>query len=361
METGYSKLQLLFLLLLSLGISNHVLIIPYLLQQAGRDAWVSAIIAFILLLIWGLILYSICRSIRLQTFNDWLKQRTGRFVSGIIIGAFFTYFLISALMIVFDATKSIKIYFLPRTPYFVIVITFAAICYSAAKSGLRAIIYMSAILLPIVWLLGTGVSVATSPSKEYSMLFPIFSNGFGPVLHGAGIVFGGCMDLMVILLLQYKMKKPLNIPFIFVSVFLLVGLILGPVTGEIAAFGPNVASNMRFPAFEQWRLVMIGPEISHVDFLAVFQMMVGGVIRNALCLYLLAELIQWRPAAFPRAVMAAVSVLFCLIPIFKISDIWFQSFVQRYFYMFSIVFGIAMTCLLLIISNLSPKKEGGTA
>lgn len=46
----------------------------------------------------------------------------------------------------------------------------------------------------------------------------------------------------------------------------LVGLTLGPLMGAIAIFGPFEAARMRFPAYEEWRLVTFGHFLEHIDF-----------------------------------------------------------------------------------------------
>lgn len=46
--------------------------------------------------------------------------------------------------------------------------------------------------------------------------------------------------------------------------------------GAISAFGPNVAATLRFPPLEQWRLITLGNYITHLDFLAVFQLLAGS-------------------------------------------------------------------------------------
>lgn len=57
----FSRTQLIFVLILFIGISNHVLILPHLLTIGKRDAWVCVLAAYVILLLWGLILYYIMK------------------------------------------------------------------------------------------------------------------------------------------------------------------------------------------------------------------------------------------------------------------------------------------------------------
>ncbi|MFD0715346.1 endospore germination permease [Paenibacillus sp. GCM10027626] len=355
---SFSRLQIIFLLLLSLGISNHVLIIPHLLQAAGRDAWVSIMIAYIGLIGWSLILFLILKSMRTSSFDSWLEERIGKFGCWIISAGFALYLLVAGTMIIFDTTKNINIYFLPRTPDTIIILSFVLLSFGAARSGLRTLIYLSTILLPIVWILGIGVSMMTMDSKDYGMLYPVFTEGISPDLRGGVVVFGGSVDLLVLLLLQHKLNKPLNYGTVFILLTILVGLIMGPTVGATAAFGPYQAGNLRFPAFEQWRLVMIGRQISHVDFLAVFQLMAGSVMRTALVIHLLSDLIGNRFPKYRLTVKLIITAMMSLPSLLQISDIRIQKITHDYFYICSLWFGLVLTAVLLAVAYF-PRRRGG--
>lgn len=359
METLFSRPQIVFVLLLSLGISNHVFIIPHLIQTAGRDAWISICLGYAVLIGWSLMLYIVLKSMRASSFYDWLDKRIGTFGRWLVCGALVLYILILESMIIFDTTRNIDIYFLPKTPNAIIVLCFVLISFGAARTGLKTIVYMSAVLLPIVWLLGIGVSTFTMDSKDYGIIHPVFAQGMEPNVNGGIIVVGGSIELLVLLLLQHKMSKPFNYGTIIVLLTLLVGLIAGPTFGSLTAFGPVEAGKMRFAPFEQWRLLMVGDYISHVDFLAAFQLMAGCVTRAALLIYLLSDLVLRR---FPkyRQIMIGSWIALASVPSFlQISDIIVQAAIHAYFYKISFIFGIGMVAALFALSFI-PTRKGAT-
>lgn len=53
------RTQLFFVLILFIGISNHVLILPHLLTNGQRDAWICVLVSYGFLTLWGFILYLI--------------------------------------------------------------------------------------------------------------------------------------------------------------------------------------------------------------------------------------------------------------------------------------------------------------
>ncbi|ADC51376.1 spore germination protein GerXB [Alkalihalophilus pseudofirmus OF4] len=356
----FSRVQLLFVLILFIGISNHVLIVPHLLGAAKRDAWVCVLISYVILLAWGgLITYILSKNKQRLPLFLWLKERTGRHIPSVLMTLFFLYIVVIGFISFFDLIASVKIYFMPMTPTWVVVIPFLVLSVWAALKGLKMIVYTSIILLPLVWILGHFVAFTTIESKRYSFLFPIFADEQASIIQGVVIILGGSVDLLVLFLLHHYFNKPVSYGFIVLLITILAGLIIGPTMGALAAFGPNVAADLRFPAFEQWRLVTIGDHVSHVDALAVLQLLCGTIIRISLCLYLLPDLLRINSSKLRYSLIIIPALGFGTLMVMHISDIWMQTTLKMYFYPFAFLFGIVMTWVLLIISFL-PKKKGLT-
>ncbi|WP_078431563.1 GerAB/ArcD/ProY family transporter [Metabacillus halosaccharovorans] len=354
----FSRTQLFFVLILFIGISNHVLLMPHLLATGKRDAWVCVLVSYTILLFWGYILYLIMKKNHQRLcLYDWIKARTGGLISRLLISIFSFYiFAISAISF-YDLIQSINIYFLPRTPSFVVMLPFLLISAWSAYSGLKSIVYVSAVLLPFVWMLGIFVSVFTMKEKDYSYLFPVLVDGYHPILKGTIIILGGSADLLVLLLLQHHSKKKFTLLNLFVLITILAGLIIGPTMGSLSSFGPAVASNMRFPAFEQWRLITLGEYISHVDFLAVFQLLSGEIIRISLGLYLLWDMVKgFSKVSKKKHVFAVSPLLLGLFTIIPLSDIWVQTIIGKYFYPAVFIGAMLFSFALLIIGYLPMKK-----
>ncbi|MED1602681.1 endospore germination permease [Alkalihalophilus marmarensis] len=354
----FSRLQIIFVLLLFIGISNHVLILPHLLQAAKRDAWICVLIGYGLLLIWGVLLHFIIKRNKQKKLVDWVSERTGHAVAAVVILLFIIYIIFTAAITFYDFTQSVDIYFLPVTPIWLIVGPFLILCVLAAYQSLKTIVYLSSFFLPVVWILGHLVAFSTMGEKSYSYMLPVLMYGSEPLIKGTIIVLGGSVDLLFIVLLQHHLNKPFYLKHFIILISLLTGLVLGPTLGSIAAFGPNVAANMRFPAFEQWRLVMIGEHISHVDFLAVLQLLCGTTIRVSLCLFILYDILRKYTEKTKQMLLVLVGIILSAVSIYPISDIWMQTFLGRYFYPSVLIFGFLMTLFLLVISYL-PRKKGG--
>ncbi|MEH7387323.1 endospore germination permease [Bacillus sp. JJ1521] len=354
----FSRTQLIFVLILFIGISNHVLIMPHLLATGKRDAWIAALFTYAILLFWGFILYLIMKKNHQRLcLYDWITTRAGVAISRMIIAILAAYvFSISAISF-YDLIQSVNIYFLPRTPSIVVMLPFLMICIWSAYSGLKSIVYVSAVLLPIVWMLGIFVAWFTFSEKDYTYLFPVLVDGYQPVVKGTIIILGGSADFLVLLLLQHHLKKSFTYLNLFILITILVGLILGPTTGSLASFGPAVAADMRFPAFEQWRLITLGNYISHVDFLAVFQLLSGELIRVSLGLYILSDMVKaHKHPVKKKKIFTITSILLGLLTLIPVSDMWLQKLIGKYFYPAALISALVISLTLLIISYLPMKK-----
>ncbi|WBL12885.1 GerAB/ArcD/ProY family transporter [Sutcliffiella sp. NC1] len=353
----FSRLQIFFVVILFVGISNHVLILPHLLGVAKRDAWISAIFAYVIILVLGFFIFCIMKSNKEKLIlSFWIERRVGKFVSLVITLLFAFFILLTTVISFYDLMQSVNIYFLPLTSPWMIIVPFLLISVWASYNNLRSIVYISTILLPIVVLLGYFVAFATMGEKDYSFIFPVLVDGYGQALKGTILILGGGVEILVLLFLQPYLKQNFTYLQIIILITFLTGLIFGPTLGSLSAFGPNVASAMRFPAFEQWRLITLGEHISHVDFLAVFQFLAGCIIRISLGLFIVTDIVSSATKFKKKTVLFICSFILLLFTLLPISDILFLKIVGQFFYPITVVFGISVTLILWIFSFITPKK-----
>ncbi|WLR47298.1 endospore germination permease [Halobacillus litoralis] len=354
---NFSRPQIFFLFVLFIGISNHVILLPHLLQVSKRDAWIAALIAYFILLIWTFFIRGISLKIQQQSLKSWLDQRVGKVISSLIICSLMIYILIIGAISFNDLISTIQIYFLPATSIWLITIPFITLCTIAGISKLNTIVYPAIVCTPIVLILGCFVAVATMKQKEYSYMFPILANNSGHLLEGILMILGANVDLLLLLVIQNNLKKPYTYLNLIALITILIILVLGPTLGAIAAFGPEVSSQMRFPAFEQWRLVQIGSHISHLDYLAIFQLIVGVFIRVSFCIFLMWRIWETPLIKVKSGTVSIFIVIALLLSLPQNTDIFIQSFIQKYFYPSAFIYGCLLTVTFFLISI---SKRGRT-
>jgi spore germination protein (amino acid permease) len=284
--------QLILIFMMSTGLLNHVTLIPVLLETTGRDAWISVVIVTLISLVWNLLVAFIIRRMDRQPFVSWLKRKAGRVVAYGFVGLLAVQLFMMAGVTLLDMVFWTKISYLTKTPVLVLVGSFLFLCLVNAKHGLYSVRMTTSILILFVVTFGFFVATANMNRKDFSLLTPVLQHGWHPV--GQGVIYAatGFLEPFWVLLLQHRLRKRGSVwkGLTWISVSLLF-LTIGPLTGAIMEFGTMGSAQLRYPAFEEWRLVKIGDYIEHVDFLSIFQWMTGSFIRISFHLYLLLELL----------------------------------------------------------------------
>jgi len=352
-----SPLQLYFVFFLSIGITNHVLLIPVLLHYGKRDSWIGAAASIIPFVLCVILIYLVIRKTAGRKMIDWLKQRFGAIVAVPIKIIVIAACALHASVTLKDIVIWTHVSYLPRTPPLVIMIIFLMFCFFAALAGLRAIAIASGLLLPVVALLGFFVMGSNSHYKDYSLLMPLFTHGYGPAMKSALLTNGASIELITVLFLQHHVSSKIRLSSLLMVSICLTGLTIGPLIGAITIFGPFEASDLRYPAFEQWRMVALGKYISHLDFLSIFQWISGACVRMSVLLFLMLDVIGVSKPRRRTYLMIGLSLFFLAIGLYPMEDNWFRMQIETWYYPLILGVGLLLLLALLILSNLPVKRK----
>lgn len=69
-----TMLQASMILMSTAGIMDHVIVIPMLIQSAGRDAWISVLFTSVLYIMWIFFIYAMVKRTRQQHLIVWLER-----------------------------------------------------------------------------------------------------------------------------------------------------------------------------------------------------------------------------------------------------------------------------------------------
>ncbi|NIK75819.1 spore germination protein (amino acid permease) [Paenibacillus castaneae] len=344
---GITVSQGFMLMMLTAGLTNHVMIIPVLLDKSGRDAWITVIVGAILFIPWVLLVYGTMKKLGNRSLKAALDESRGKWARWLVLGLISLYlfsFACYTLKEVIDWTKST---YLLQTPVAITSIVLLLLCVVTAHKGARTIGTTGGILLPVVVILGIFVSFANMKYKHYSFLQPVLENGFTPVLHGLPAIFGGLTQFILAIFLRPHLPKSPKLITIAIFHIVLVFLTLGPTMAGISEFGPEEMKLQRYPAYEQWRLVKLGKFIEHVDFLSIFQWLSGAYISISLCMFLAAEHIL-SPARRLVGILV-FSVLIGVVCISPLSNLRFYYLMEDYFLAASAIFTTVLIILMFFL------------
>lgn len=353
---GIPVSQGFMLMMLTAGLTNHVMIIPVLLEKSGRDAWITVILGAVIFIPWVLFLYAIMKKIGNRTLKLAIDEGSGKWARRLVmcmISLYLFFFALYTLKEVIDWTKST---YLLETPVTVTTLVLVLLCVATAYSGILTIGTAAGILLPMVVVLGFFVSFSNAKYKNYDMLLPVLEDGIAPVLHGLPAILGGFTQFILVIFLRPHLKKNPKLLTVAAFHFILVMLTLGPTMAGISEFGPEEMRIQRYPAYEQWRLVKLGKFIEHVDFLSIFQWLSGAYISISLCMYLMSEYLF--PASKRLVGIFCSAVLMAGLCIMPLSNLRMYHYIGDHILVISTVYTTVLLVLLyLFIGRSEPTSS----
>ncbi|KAA0548108.1 GerAB/ArcD/ProY family transporter [Bacillus sp. BGMRC 2118] len=326
--------QLLLLLLLATGLLNHVILIPNLLSASGRDSWISVIIAFPISLIFLYFILYIIKNSPPEGVFSLIRSKLGKVFYWLLVIPVLLFLFISSYVTLFDLIIWLNAYFLTDYSLTIITIVLVSSCFLVTLAGVKYIAIASGFILPLVMLFGFMIAGINTSVKDPSLLFPVLSFGWSPVMKGVIYTLSGLLEVYVVILLQPFLQEPIKFRHLLILLVILTGLIFGPLTASIMEFGPTEAQNYRYPAYEQWRIISIGEYINHLDFFALYQWLSGALVRVGLFMYLLGvfftkELKHYRIK--PKLVFIMYVILLGLLIIVKVEPHYFNTYLYLYF------------------------------
>ncbi|WP_145134630.1 endospore germination permease [Paenibacillus sp. Y412MC10] len=346
------------MILLSIGMMNHVFIIPFLLQSSGRDAWISVTLSILPLMAVTAMTYYVAKRLGNRSIHEWLSQEYGLAAAVLlrIIMSVFLYMI--CFYTLFDTTTWAKITFLTETPISVTTIVMLLLCLYAAIMGFKPIAISAGILLPFVVLLGFFIMTVNFQTKDYSQLLPVLSKGWGPVFSGLANSCAGSFEIIMYLFLKPKLAKAAKAWQLYVLALALTGLTMGPLIGAITIFDPYEASRQMYPAYEEWRVATIGRYVAQTDFFSIYQWLSGAFIRISLALYFIVDVWNIKEKLPRIGAYVTVAGLILLISLTGLNDTNFLKLLKRFYFPFSAAFLGALILILFALALISSGKKG---
>ncbi|MFB7641090.1 GerAB/ArcD/ProY family transporter [Peribacillus butanolivorans] len=352
-----STVQLSLIVMTAIGLKNHVTILPHLLQAAKRDSWISVLLAFVIILIWCLLLFYIHKATGQTNIFVWVEKNIGKVTGRILSITMSLFFTSLAAVSLKEMVVWTKLSYLPITPPIFEIILFTGLCFFLASTNIQTIAIVNTFVLMAVLLFGFFVAITNIQFKNYSLLKPILEHGWSPVFAGIIYPLSGLIELIVFLCLQQKVHGKLKLKVFVINTFILTWLILGPLIGSITEFGPIEASRQKYPAFEQWGLVTLGRFIEHLDFLSIYQWLTGAFIRVSFFLFLSLEVLSLKNNRNKTKLLIVYSIILIVSNSFSFSDVILYDIIKTFIMPITFWFFLAVSILLSIFVFFSNRRK----
>ncbi|MFD2046645.1 endospore germination permease [Ornithinibacillus salinisoli] len=350
MNNQISISQFFIIFLLSTGLINHVLVIPLIIDVAGRDAWISAIIGFFMIIPFLCLLLYVTKRFNNVSMFEWLETNYSIVLRRAVAMLLVVFLFITGFITLKETVTWTHNTYLLNTPIMAIGFSILIVSLYISYEKINVIAICAGVLIPFVIIFEVFVTVGTIPDKNYSLILPVLiQNGWVDVMKGSIFVFGSLIEIFLLLMIQHEVAKKVKFRHLILLSLFLFFLTLSPLIGSIAIFGTEEAGRITYPAFMQWRILSIGQYFNHLDFLSIYQWLSGSFIRLALIMYLITKTFKLKEKRQHIIIQTVVCIFYLLLILLPISDEQFSLFLSRYFYLATSIFGIMMTVFLAFL------------
>lgn len=268
------------------------MLIPVLLQVAGRDAWLSALLAVPLAGMFVYMLWHLRQNVDGEP-RSILIQLVGVMSARFLSLAFAGYFFFVSLLSVVFLTDMVHIYFYPETPISVIVAAFIPFVAFTVRKGIWAIAMTATVFGILTVFTGNSTAFLSFPQKDWSEIQPFLEFGIHPVLWGSLIVLSMWVELLFLLFVPLdsrRNKGKSRIPLSWLFIVLTNGyMTASSLLGVVAFFGFDMARNFVYPTAEELNLLSLG-FVDRFSIYIILNLSLGCFVRTSLYYRLTYEL-----------------------------------------------------------------------
>lgn len=269
------------LLIMTLPIMGHVVILPLMINVAGRDSVISILLSLPAAFLFGYSIYQLRKSYPNLQPKQLLETLLGSLGSKVLRYIFVLYFLFLTILSFATLVDFVYIGFFPETPVPALIICFLIIFIYTTLKGYKRIALTAGALTFIALITGHTVTLMDSPKKDWSETLPFFEYGWSPSLWGCFILISIWVELLLLLCIPIEIKEKRMFLFWTIGILLNALMMFSTTNGAITIFGLGQASNFTYPAQEIVKIINLG-FIDRFDIYGMILMLFGVYIRCSL-------------------------------------------------------------------------------
>ncbi len=227
-------------------------------QVAGRDAWITTIVAWCITIGEIYIFVRLCQRFPQLYFPQILHRVYGRWIGDLFTVSFIALLFGSAGLSLREFSATIRVSILDRTPPWVIWVTvLLASCY-LVHSGLETMARLYDILYPVMLLFGLVIIAAVIPQMRLRNLRPILATEPRDLALGVFVALRACQQFSVVgvLLPELRQKQSYASRVLLASGVTLIWQVTA-VFSALAVFGPGETAYLVSPVLTLARAIDI--------------------------------------------------------------------------------------------------------
>lgn len=361
LENGVINRFQLWLLEVNFTIGSALLIIPStIVAKSKQDGWISMFLGILLAIGLTYIMVSLAEKFPNQTLVGITETLLGTML-GKGIGLLYAWFFLHlSALVMRNATDFITTAIFPETPMILFSIMAGVLLYIVINQGIEGIgrsnEFFSLFTSGGFWI----TLFLLIPEMNFKNVYPIFAEGFKPVLRGTvptiGFPFAETIAFLMFLPFVNQRKR---IKSVFIS-----GVVVGGLSLFFVVLGTILVLNVRptemslFATFNMARLIDVGRFLTRVEAVIALSYMLTIFIKMTISFYagilVIAQvfhLSDYRPIAMPLVfIVVALSV------ILNKNIVETFEFATTTWTPYALMFGFVIPSILLAISYFKQKR-----
>jgi spore germination protein (amino acid permease) len=283
-----------------------------LIMQAGRDAWLSILGAWLLDVMLALVYAYMGIRFPGENLVQYSITILGKYLGRLVGILFPLFFLLVCTIVLRGSAQLVNIVFLPRTPLNVILVTSYLVSALIARKGLEAIARMTELLGPLYLLSIITLSFLVLPAFHMSRLLPQFDNGVTPFLTGAPLIltnFGVCIIMAMYIPLCNRPENGFLAKFSAVSMGALVVCLVTALS--VGIFGIEDAQYMSSPGIQLAKMINFSNYIERVEMIWLLFLVGSTIVASSSLIWAFGQgiaqitgLKTYKPLIYPGALIS---------------------------------------------------------
>ncbi|WP_353892390.1 endospore germination permease [Proteinivorax hydrogeniformans] len=292
--------------------------------QAGKDVWISNLIASLMAYI-VIFLHYLPMSLNPDSsMTSVINKYWGRCIGGIVNFYYFAFHFLLCCLILSDTYFFGKMT-MPETPAYVFSVFLLVPIVYAIKQGIEVIARLLEIIIPFIFIMYILLFLLVIPQLEITKLLPVMGDGIMPVLEGAlpNLNFPYAQILPIAFLYrtttENKKRGSNFIKTSFLAILMATLLLTVRSLASAAAFDEETLVALTYPPFSTIRLLQVGDVIERLDSLMLATFYGTTFFKFLITFYIATEIISEyfkagspKEFALPLAVLIGVSMPFIL-------------------------------------------------
>lgn len=254
--------------------------------DAGQDAWISLLLAVVLMIPILLVYARIMRLFPEKDLFDILIILFGNIPGKILITLMAWYALHLCALVLRNFSEFMQITMMQETPQLPLMAAMLLVTCYLSKSNAAVMGKWAIVMLPILFLTIIVTLILSAENMDFSTLQPIFAKDPVVLIHGAYQIITFPFAETVLFLCIANVLKRQDSPYktygwaIAISGFFLLAVFIRNLT----VLGVPMVRAEYFPSYSTARILHIGDFLTRIEGTITMNFIVTGIVKIALCL-----------------------------------------------------------------------------